>query len=177
MRKKSKIAGCFQLPQGTSTAVANGLAEMFDIHEFRSRLLRWIVFDHIPFEKVESDASRDLLLFCNPLFAAELPSTRTLSRWINSAFNNFQGVVIALLATALGLIHFSFDMWTSGNSLVLLGVVVHFMDAIGKAWQFLLGLPHLHESHTSHRDICSDRISVQHWRLQRIPHHRQCKQQ
>lgn len=72
MRKKSKIAGCFQLPQGTSTAVVSGLAEMFDIHEFRSFLLRWIVFDHIPFKKVESDASRDLLLFCSPLLAAEL---------------------------------------------------------------------------------------------------------
>jgi hypothetical protein len=108
--KKCKIADYFQLPQGTSAAVVNALAEMFDIHEFRSRLLRWIVFDHIPFKKVESDAFRDLLLFCNPLLAAELPSARTVSRWINSAFNDFQGVVTELFATALGLVHSSFDM-------------------------------------------------------------------
>jgi len=148
--KKCKIADYFQLPQGTPAAVINALAEMFDIHEFRSRLLRWIVFDHIPFKKVESDAFRDLLLFCNPLLAAELPSARTVSRWINSAFNDFQGVVTELLATALGLVHFSFDMWTSGNSLALLGVVVHFIDIRGKVWQFLLGLPHHHESHSGH---------------------------
>lgn len=54
--KKSKIADYFQSPQGTPTAVVNALTEMFDIHEFRSLLLRWIVFDHIPFKKVESDA-------------------------------------------------------------------------------------------------------------------------
>jgi hypothetical protein len=108
------------------------------------------VFDHIPFKKVESDPFKALLLFCNPLLAAELPSARTVSRWINSAFNGFQGVVTELLATALGLVHFSFDMWTSGNSLALLGVVVHFIDTRGKVWQFLLGLPHHHESRSSH---------------------------
>lgn len=107
-------------------------------------------FDHVPFRKVESDVFRDLLLFCNPLLAAELPSARTISRWINSAFISFQGVVTELLATALGLVHFSFDMWTSGNSLALLGVVVHFIDTKGKVWQFLLGLPHHHDSHSGH---------------------------
>lgn len=64
-------------------------------------LLRWVVFDHIPFKKVESDAFKALLVFCNPLLAAELPLARTVSRWINSAFNNFQGIVTELLATAL----------------------------------------------------------------------------
>lgn len=59
-------------------------------------------------------------------------------------------MVTELLETALGLVHFSFDMWTSGNSLALLGVVVHFMDAKGKVWQFLLGLPHHYESHSGY---------------------------
>lgn len=147
--KKGKIADYLQLPHGTPTAVVNALTEMFEIH-VRSLLLRWIVFDHIPFKKVENDAFKALLLFCNPLLAAELPSARTVSRWINSAFNDFQGVVTELLATALGLVHFSFDMWTSGNSLALLGVVVHFIDTRGNVWQFLLGLPHHHESHYGH---------------------------
>jgi hypothetical protein len=122
--KKCKTADYFQLPQGTLAAVVNALAEMFNIHEFRSLLLRRIVFDHIPFKKVESDAFKALLLFCNPLLAAELPSARTVSRWINSAFNGVQGVVTELLATALGLVHFSFDMWTSGNSLVAKAVMI-----------------------------------------------------
>lgn len=29
-------------------------------------------------------------------------------------------------------------------------MVVHFIDAKGKVWQFLLGLPHHHESHSGH---------------------------
>jgi hypothetical protein len=148
--KKSKIADYFQLPQGTPTAVINALTEMFDIHEPRLLLLRWIVFDHIPFKKIESDAFKAFLLFCSPLLAAELPSARTVSRWIHGAFNNFQGVVTELLATALGLVHLSFDMWTSGNSLALLVVVAHFIDNKGKVWQFLLGLPHHHEPHSGH---------------------------
>lgn len=144
----------------------NALTEMFDVHEFRSLLLRWIIFDHIPFKKIESDAFKDLLLFCNPLLcnpllAAELPSARTVSRWIGSAFTSFQGVVTELLATALGLIHFSFDVWTSGNSLALLGVVVHFIDNKGKVWQFLLGLQHHHESHSGH-NIAETFVAIAH---------------
>lgn len=111
---------------------------MFDIHKFRSHLLRWIVFDHLPFKKVESDTFKAILLFCNPLLAAELPSARTVSRWIHGASYNFQGSVTELLATALGLVHFSFDLWTSGNSLSHLGVVAHFIDAKGKVSSYLV---------------------------------------
>lgn len=32
------------------------------------------------------------------------------------------------LATAIALVHFSFEMWTSGNSLAILGVVVHLIN-------------------------------------------------
>lgn len=60
------------------------------------------------------------------------------------------GVITALCYHALISIASCSETKTSGNSLALFGVVVHFMDVKGKVWQFLLSLPHHHESHSGH---------------------------
>ena len=46
------------------------------------------------------------------------------------------------------IVHFSFDMWTSGNHLSLLGVVAHWIDSDSQSCRALLGLRRLSGAHT-----------------------------
>lgn len=57
-------------------------------------------------------------------------------------------------------------MWTSGNSLSLAGIVVHFMDCAGKLWNFLLGLPAHHDSHSGYNIAETVGHIIHHWNLQ-----------
>lgn len=52
-------------------------------------------------------------------------------------------------------IHFSFDLWISGNHLSLLGVVGHWINPDGQVWQGLLGLRHLHGGENQSQGIIS----------------------
>lgn len=45
-------------------------------------------------------------------------------------------------------VHFSFDLWVSGNHLSLLGIVGHWINKDGQACRALLGLRRLHGAHT-----------------------------
>lgn len=51
------------------------------------------------------------------------------------------------LAEVSGGIHISFDLWTSTNSIAMLGVVVHYLDRSGKGQRKLIGLPRVRGSH------------------------------
>lgn len=64
------------------------------------------------------------------------------------------------------MVHFSFDLWTSGNALSITGVVVHFIDKSGKIWNSLLGLPAHHESHSGYNIAETVASVLVHWNLQ-----------
>ncbi|EKG08943.1 Ribonuclease H-like protein, partial [Macrophomina phaseolina MS6] len=77
-----------------------------------------------------------------------LPSHLTIRKWLLGEFNRHKGVVTEVLHGAPGLIHLSFDGWSSRNRLSLLGLNVHFLSSSGKVRQFLIGLPELEGRHT-----------------------------
>lgn len=62
--------------------------------------------------------------------------------------------------------HFSFDIWTSSNSLAITGVFVHFIDHAGKIWNFLLGLPQHHDAHGGYNIAETIGATISYWGLQ-----------
>ncbi|RYF43063.1 MAG: hypothetical protein EOO38_19140, partial [Cytophagaceae bacterium] len=103
------------------TAVENTSLACFSLLGFRALLLQWIVADNIAFNKVESPHLRRLIGYANP--RARLPSRTSISRWIAQAYDQQLGVVTETLASAIAKISLSFDMWTSGSNVALLGIV------------------------------------------------------
>jgi hypothetical protein len=123
------------------SSIKNEYNAAFEASEFRAILLQWIVEDNIHFRKLNSPAFRRLLTYLNPKCEPFIPSHSTVSRWLNSAYNQQIGVVTEHLNTAASKINLSFDMWTSRNKLCLLGVVAHFLDRQFRPRTILLALP------------------------------------
>lgn len=164
--RKRTVSDYHHLPPDASQATINTLATAFNAVSFRSLLLQWIVLDHIAFRKIDSAAFRDFVRYLNPLAAPCVPSHQTVALWLQNAYGAFAGVVTELLSSALSMIHLSFDLWTSGNSLSLAGIVVHFVDRRGKIWNFLLGLPAHHDAHSGHNIAETVAAVIAHWNIQ-----------
>lgn len=110
-------------------AERNAAAEAFDHETFRGLLTRLFVVEQIPLVKVESQALKDLLIYCNLRCTAAIPTRNTLRSYIGKAYEEALPVVESVLATARSKINLSFDLWTSLNRrLSLLGVVAHYLD-------------------------------------------------
>lgn len=75
-------------------------------------------------------------------------SHTSISRWIAQAYKQQLGVVTETLASAITKVSLSFDLWTSGTSVALLGIMAHFIDAEGKPTSILLSLPRQQGRHT-----------------------------
>lgn len=130
----------------TATAIENTALAGFNLLEFRALLLQWVIADNIAFNKIESPHLRRLITYANS--RAQLPSHTSISRWITKAYDQQLGVVTEALASAITKVSLSFDLWTSGSSVALLGVVTHFIDAKGKPTSMLLSLPRQQGKHT-----------------------------
>jgi hypothetical protein len=77
-----------------------------------------------------------------------MPPHTSISRWIAKAYEQQLGVVTETLASAITKVSLSFDLWTSGTSVALLGVVAHFINAEGKPTSILLSFPRQQGRHT-----------------------------
>jgi hypothetical protein len=131
-------------------AERNAAAEAFNYETFKGFLTRFFVVEQIPLVKVESQALKDLLIYCNPRCKAALPGRTTLKRYITSAYNQVLPAVELELANASSKINLSFDLWTSPNRrLSLLGVVAHYLDRCFEPRALLLALPQMTGAHTA----------------------------
>jgi hypothetical protein len=100
--------------------------------------------------KVELQALKDLLIYCNPRCKAALPGRTTLKKYITSAYEQALPAVASELASASSKINLSFDLWTSLNRrLSLLGVVAHYLDKHFEPRALLLALPRMTGAHTA----------------------------
>jgi hypothetical protein len=126
----------------------NRTAEAFDYEVFKGLLTRLFTVEQIPLLKVESEALRELLMYCNPRCRAALPSRQNLKNYITSAYRHTLTAVEVELCLARTKINLSFDLWTSPNRrLLLLGVVAHYLNYRYEPRAVLLALPRIHSSH------------------------------
>lgn len=135
------------LQQQQLAAVYN-VVSSFDSSKFKTLLLRWIVCTNISFSEVEHEQFRELLIYCNAVLGDILPrSGNTIRDWVMKEFQAQRILVQKILESYGGQVHISFDMWTSTNSLALLGVVGHWIHQ-GVTQTALLGLRRLRNQHT-----------------------------
>ena len=104
---------------------------------------------HISFSQVENEAFQSLLLYLSATLASYLPSSGTTIRnWIIEDFKQRRTQIKKELHLSKGLVHFSFDMWTSPNSMAMIAVIAHFVSHTGEAKACLLGLRRIQGSHS-----------------------------
>jgi hypothetical protein len=112
-------------------------------------ILNWMTTHNLPFHIVESDEFKAILLYGNSLVCpSHIPSADTLIRLLFVEYGKASESVKSVLKTALHLVHFCFDGWTSRSNLSFLGINAQFVDKDFKCRKVLLGLPHLDGRHT-----------------------------
>ncbi|KAH7471429.1 hypothetical protein FOMA001_g13061 [Fusarium oxysporum f. sp. matthiolae] len=130
------------------TLVSN-LRSLFDPAVNQLLLLDWLTYHNLPFNLVNSERFRRLLLYNNPSLREEqIPSDRTLVNLLTSEYNRASQEVRVLLRKARSMVHFTFDGWTSRQNASFLGINAHFIDRDWKQWRILLALPALRNRHT-----------------------------
>ena len=129
--------------------IVNHLIQSFQPEAFKTKLIRWIVHDNVAFDQVESPYFREMMLKANGSLeqAGCLPTHNTIREWIMKDWRGYKGVITEILRNSNGLVNFSFDLWSSRNSLSLCGIVAHFIGDTGNLLTFLLSLPELVGTH------------------------------
>jgi hypothetical protein len=137
-----------KLAEHGSTAEDSRLTSRFDFEQFKKLLIQWVIVMHISFSQVENPAFQELLFYlCAALTSLFPTSGNTVRQWIINDFKQRRGQIRKELHLSKSLIHLSFDLWTSPNSLAMLAVVGHFVSHTGEAKSCLLGLRHVEGIH------------------------------
>lgn len=131
-------------------ATQNELALDFDSASFKTLLYDWIITENVSFYQLESPKLHALLQYLQPRSEKHLPTRNTISNTISTVYDKILGNVTETLASAITHINLSFDLWTSGNKLALLGLVASFIDESGEPRTTLLSLLRRHGRHSGY---------------------------
>ncbi|KAM4056759.1 ribonuclease H-like protein [Hirsutella rhossiliensis] len=127
----------------------SNLHTLFDPKMNQLLLLDWLTYHNLPFNVVNSERFRRLLLYNNPaLQEGQIPTGKTLVNLLLDEYNRALGPLCELLQRARSMIHFTFDGWTSRQNTSFLGINAHFIDQDWNQWGILLALPALAKRHT-----------------------------
>lgn len=130
-------------------SLLSSLQTLFDPKMNQLLLLDWLTYHNLPFNLVNSERFKRLLLYNNPSLRLEqIPSDRTLVNLLSNEYSRALGPVHEVLQRARGMVHLTFDGWTSRQNASFLGVNAHFIDRDWKQWRILLALPPLRKRHT-----------------------------
>ena len=117
---------------------------------FKELLLRWIIDADISFSAVEHPDFRKLLGLLNEELINELlpRSGVTIRSWLEAEYRSQKEVLRGKLAASSYRKHLTFDLWTSPQEYALLGITVHFTDALKRPQTSLLALRRLCGAHS-----------------------------
>jgi hypothetical protein len=94
--------------------------------------IQWITAYGVPFHMVEIEEFRALLLYLNPYIDTFLPSSHsTIRQWVIRTYEAEKSQGQVKLQYALSKVHFTVDLWTSPNSLAILGMIAHYVSKTG----------------------------------------------
>ena len=98
---------------------------------------------------VEYEEFQALIQYINNTCDEWLPySHNIVNKWVSRIFRQEQEHIRQSLHSVKSKIHFSCDLWTSPNSLAILGVIIHFIIENGELRQAVLGLKEVKDEHT-----------------------------
>ncbi|OBS15909.1 hypothetical protein FPOA_27961 [Fusarium poae] len=102
----------------------------------------------LPFRLVECPEFRALLAYINNDIETWLPDTHdTVKTWIMRQYGCQKERVKQRIQSAKSRIHISCDLWTSPNSLAILGVVAHYVTEDGQLEHHVLALKDIDSEH------------------------------
>ncbi|XP_044714629.1 Ribonuclease H-like protein [Hirsutella rhossiliensis] len=114
----------------------SNLHTLFDPKMNQLLLLDWLTYHNLPFNVVNSERFRRLLLYNNPaLQEGQIPTGKTLVNLLLDEYNRALGPLCELLQRARSMIHFTFDGWTSRQNTSFLGINAHFIDQDWNQWE------------------------------------------
>ena len=100
---------------------------------FTKALIYLVVLAQLSFNFVTGLVFLEFLKVIYPKVDSVLPTAgNTIRSYIIEAYNEHKAKKKAELQVVKGMIHFSFDLWTSPNHLALLGLVAHWIDQYGQ---------------------------------------------
>lgn len=97
-----------------------------------------------------------LLHYLNPEIDVWLPSSHpTIQEWTMRTYKSQQQVVQTSLQSALSKIHLTIDLWTSPNTLAIIGIVAHYISDSGQLEHSVLALREVDGEHSGENQaIC-----------------------
>lgn len=123
-------------------------------------LLDWLTRSNLPFSIVDNPQWRLQQLYNNLLLRDEdLPHSKTIIRLLVAEYHRAVQPIKDLLQTARGMIHITFDGWTSRQFTSFVGVHAHFIDVNFRRWVVLLGLPALLGRHKGD-DVATEVLAI-----------------
>ncbi|KAI8404246.1 hypothetical protein FOFC_15741 [Fusarium oxysporum] len=103
--------------------------------------VRFITACSLPFRLVECPEFRALLAYINKDVDTWLSDTHeTIRKWIMRQYEDQKEKVKQRIQSAKSRIHISCDLWTSPNSLAILGIVAHYVTEDGQLEHHVLAL-------------------------------------
>jgi hypothetical protein len=110
--------------------------------------VRFITACSLPFRLVECPEFRALLAYINKDVDTWLPDTHeTIRKWIMRQYEDQKEKVKQRIQSAKSRIHISCDLWTSPNSLAILGIVAHYVTEDGQLEHHVLALKDIDSEH------------------------------
>lgn len=109
-------------------------------------LLKWVICDQQPFNLMENQHFRELILELDNRY--QLPSRQTISTQIVSIFTEKQTAVREMLQKMNQKVSLTVDMWSSCTNQAYLAVTIHWIDEDWRLRHFLLDLLPFKETHT-----------------------------
>jgi BED zinc finger len=125
---QSNIDAAFQRAQEVTDRKRRCISTTTDTIDpavFEHLYVQWITTCGIPFRMVAREEFRALLHYLNHEVDTWLPShPATIREWTIHTFNTEKQRIKVEVQSALSKVHFTVDLWTSPNSLAIVGMIV-----------------------------------------------------
>jgi hypothetical protein len=103
--------------------------------------VKFIAVCNLPLRLVECKEFRKFLVYLNKVINAWLPNShQTIREWVIRQRDSLKAQSKSRLHSSRTLIHISCDIWTSPNSLAILGVIAHYIAEDGELERSLLAM-------------------------------------
>lgn len=126
--------------------IANCFISHFDKQHFQRMLVELIVSSNQSFSFVENPILREIFDYLSPSVSIQRAnlSASAIRYKIIQEYNRHKQKVIEVLRNSSGLLHISFDGWTSRNKLALYGIACFFRHEKDRSYKIIIGVPEAH---------------------------------
>ena len=151
LSRQSNISEAFQRGQGDykRRCLSTVDTQTLDPAVLEHLYIRWIVSCGVSFRMASREEFRTLLQYLNPEVNNWLPhSTTTIQLWTIRTYDTEKLRIQQKVQSALSKVHFTVDLWTSPNSLAIIGIIGHYIAENGDLQHSVLALQELNGEHT-----------------------------